>query len=125
MARKRIEVTDTELSILTVLWERGSATIREITDELYSKESTAAQYATVQKLLERLESKGCVSRDRRSFAHVFKPKVKRSALIDQGLESLARKLCNGSLTPLLTHLAGRTELSPSEREAIRKLIDSK
>ena len=81
MPRKSIDVTDTELSILTILWERGAATIRKISDELYSEESTAAEYATVQKLLERLQAKGCVSRDSRSFAHVFRAKIKRSSLM--------------------------------------------
>ena len=79
--------TDRELDIMAVLWERGSASIREITDRVYQKPSTT-NYATVQKLLERLEEKGCVSRDRSSFAHVFRAKIDRADLIDEGLESL-------------------------------------
>ncbi len=117
-------VTDYELAVLHVLWDRPGATIGEITDTIYGERTTAA-YATVQKLLERLESKGCVSRDRSSFAHQFIATVERTELIGQGLESLAEKLCEGSLTPLLLHLAGRTRLTDEERRTLRSLIERK
>ena len=122
MARKRIDVTDTELAILEVLWTGGPATIRRITDQLYP-EGTTAQYATVQSLLERLESKGCVGRDRSGFAHVFAAKIASATLIDQRLRVVAEKLCEGSLTPLLMHLAGAARLSPGDREVFRRLLD--
>lgn len=122
MPPSRIDVTDTELAILDVLWERQRATIRQIADQLYPQRTTAA-YATVQKLLERLEAKGCVTRDRSSFSHVFQAAIARQDLIDERLRELAQKLCQGSLTPLLMHLAGATKLSPRDRQALRKLID--
>jgi predicted transcriptional regulator len=122
MANKPLNVTEYELAVLEALWERRQATIREITEEIYGQVSTTA-YATVQKLLERLERKGYVRRDRRSFAHVFRARVDRSHLIGQGLESLAAKLCGGSLTPLLVHLAETTELTEEERKTLRRLID--
>ena len=122
MAQRRVEVTETELAVLDVLWEHGAATIRQITDEIYTRRTTG-EYATVQKLLERLENKGCVRRDRRSFAHRFTTRVDRSELVGQGLERLAEKLCGGSLTPLLMHLAEATKLSEHDRSTLRQLID--
>ena len=65
-------VTDTELAVLKALWERGASTIRQLTDELYPEGSTA-HYATVQKLLERLREKSCVSRQRMRSAWTFGP----------------------------------------------------
>src|SRR5437764_1439971 len=70
MARKPQDVTDAELDVLTALWDAGPATIRKLTDRLYPAGSVA-QYATVQKLLERLESKGYIRRDRSASVHVF------------------------------------------------------
>jgi BlaI family transcriptional regulator, penicillinase repressor len=122
MAKKTVHVTQYELAVLDVLWQRGSATVREITEAIY-QESKPTSYATVQKLLERLENKGCVRRDRSSFAHVFRPKIERTRLIGQGLEDLAEKLCGGSLTPLLVHLVQTTSLSPHDRAMLLKLID--
>jgi len=122
MGRKTIDVTEAELAVLQALWERQGATIREITDCIYERRTTA-EYATVQKLLERLEVKGCVRRDKSSFAHSFSPAVSRAQLIGNELESLASRLCNGSLTPILVHLTERAKLSKSDRDALRKLID--
>jgi len=122
MPRKPLDITRTELAILDVLWDQGEASIGQITDELYTQRTTG-KYATVQKLLERLEAKGCVKRDHSSFAHLFSAKVNRETLIGKELENLARKLCNGSLTPLLVHLAETTRLSPEDRRVLRRLID--
>jgi BlaI family penicillinase repressor len=122
MARKGLRVTEYELAVLDVLWKEGRATIRQVTEAIYTESSTAT-YATVQKLLERLEKKGYVARDRNSFAHVFRARIERTELIGHGLEDLAEKLCGGSLTPLLMHLAEATNLSERDRKALRKLID--
>ena len=65
MARTPKDVTDAELAVLNLLWDWESATIRRLTDELYPG-GNFAHYTTVQKLLERLEAKGCVARQRRS-----------------------------------------------------------
>ena len=118
------DVTDAELAVLQALWERGSATIRQLTDVLYPGGS-AAQYATVQKLLERLDAKGCVRRDRRPWPHVFTATVDRDDLIGRRLRAVAEKLCGGSLTPLLTHLMTVERLSPTEREELRALLDGR
>ncbi len=121
MPRKPLDITETELAILDVLWTKGTATIRDITDELYTRRTTG-EYATVQKLLERLEAKGCVKRDRSSFAHVFQAKISRDIVIGEELENLAKKLCNGSLTPLLIHLAEAGRLSPNDYKMLRRMI---
>jgi predicted transcriptional regulator len=118
------DVTDAELAVLQGLWERGSATIRQLTDALYPGGSTA-QYATVQKLLERLEAKGCAQRDRRPWPHVFMATVDRDDLIGRRLRAVAEKLCGGSLTPLLTHLISVERLNPREREELRALLDGR
>jgi BlaI family penicillinase repressor len=122
MARTPQDVTDAELSVLQVLWDRGPATIRHITDTLYPG-GGVAHYATVQKLLDRLEAKGCVRRDRRGGVHVFSAAIGREELIGRRLRAVAEQLCGGSLTPLLTHLVQAQRLSARERQELRSLID--
>lgn len=119
---KSVDVSDAELAVLEVLWKKGQSTIRTITDALYPETSTS-YYATVQKLLDRLEKKSIVQRDRSGFAHTFRPLIKRENLIDERLQEVARKLCGGSLTPLLVHLVGAAPLSDKERRLLRELID--
>lgn len=122
MARTPQDITDAELAVLQVLWEHGSQPIRRITDILYP-EGKAAQYATVQKLLERLEAKECVERDRTMAVHVFSAAIDRDELVGRRLQQVAEKLCGGSWTPLLTHLVHAQKLSAEDREALRTLID--
>jgi BlaI family penicillinase repressor len=122
MARTPQDVTDAELTILQFLWDQGEATTRQLTDVIHP-EGTASHYATVQKLLERLEAKGCVSRDRSRWPHVFSPAINREDLIGRRLRAMAEKLCGGSLTPLLTHLLKVERLSPRERDELRAFMD--
>lgn len=122
MPREPQDITEAELALMQVLWDRGRASIRQLTDALYP-DGSAAQYATVQKQLERLEGKGFVARDRSLFVHVFSPTVERDELIGRKLRAVADKLCGGSLAPLLSHLARMKPLSEDERRALRELID--
>lgn len=123
MARTPQDVPDAELAVLQVLWDRGPASIRQITEVLYPR-GGAAHYATVQKLLDRLEGKEYVRRDRTPPAHAFRAAIDRDVLIGRRLEEVADKLCGGSLTPLLTHLVRARRLSSRERQELRALIDA-
>ena len=122
MARTPQDVTEAEQAILQALWDDGPATIRRLTDALYPG-GGAAQYGTVQTLLDRLESKGCVRRNRSAAAHTFAATVDREEIIGRRLRDVAEKLCGGSLTPLLTHLVRARNLSAREREELRALIE--
>src|SRR2546423_5714192 len=119
MGRERQDITEAEMGVLQVLWDRGAASIRQITDVLYEGRAEAAQYATVQKQLERLEAKGFVRRDRSLFVHVFTAAINRDELIGRRLRDMAEKLCGGSLTPILSHLARTRAPTQSEPPAPR------
>ena len=122
MARTPQDITDAELAVLQALWDHGPQPIRRITDLLYPA-GTASHYATVQKLLERLEAKGYVERTRAGNVLIFAAAVGRDDVIGQRLQTLAEKLCGGSWTPLLTHLVQAEKLSAEDRQALRQLID--
>jgi BlaI family penicillinase repressor len=122
MARTPRDITDAELAVLQALWDKGPATIRRLTEELYPQ-GGSAYYATVQKLLERLEAKECVNRDRKGPVHVFRANIDRDELVGRRLQSVAETLCGGSWTPLLTHLVQAKKLSSADRQALRVLID--
>lgn len=123
MARKSSkDVTEAELTILQALWEHGPATIRRLAERVYG-EGGASTYATVQKLLDRLEVKGDVVRDRSESVHVFRAATDRDELIGRKLQAVAETLCGGSLTPLLSHLVQGGRLSAQERNDLRSLIE--
>ena len=122
MERAPRDATDAELAVLQVLWDHGPVTVRKITDVIYPK-GTASHYGTVQKLLERLEAKEFVSRDRRHWPHVFAAGIDCDDLIGMRLRVVADKLCGGSLTPLLTQLVQADGLSAGDRKALRQQLD--
>ncbi len=122
MPHKPNDVTDAELQVLEVLWERGPATIREISRVAYP-DSTGPKAASVLKLLERLERKQFVGRDRSRAAQTFAPLVERDAFIGGQLRRIAQRLGDNSLAPLLTHLVQSASLSSEERRRLRELLD--
>jgi BlaI family transcriptional regulator, penicillinase repressor len=122
MKGQQQDVTEAELALLQSLWDAGPATIRQLVLRVY-KEGGASVYATVQKLLDRLESKGFVRRDRAAQVHIFQAAVDREELIGRRLRAVADSLCGGSLSPLLSHLVEDRGLSDAERRELRGLIE--
>lgn len=123
MAKRPSDITDAELAVLRELWSRSPATIRELADRLYPG-GTTSHYATVQKLLERMEQKGFVKRDASAGApHRFISHVGQGELIGRRLREMAEKLCGGAVGPLLTHLVRSRRLSKSEIGQLRELVD--
>jgi predicted transcriptional regulator len=122
MARRATDdVTDTELAILQVLWDRGEATRRQITDALYPG-GGEAHYATVQNLLGRLERKGFVRHDRGEGVLSFSATVDRDELIRRRLRDLANKLCGGAVAPLVMNLVRSQPLSAAEVEELTAFL---
>ena len=123
MARDKQDITDAEMAVMQVLWARGPVSIRQIADALHGGRVAAAQYATVQKQLDRLEKKGFVHRDRTLFVHLFSAATDRDALIGRRLRDMADKLCEGSLAPVLSHLFKARSLTDEERRELRRLYE--
>jgi predicted transcriptional regulator len=122
MAGRPRDVTDAELDVLRALWDVGPATIRALTDRLYPSGGTS-EYGTVQKLLERLETKGHVARRAEGRQNVFRAVVQREELVARRLRDTADALCDGSLTPLITQLVSAGKLSREELQELRRVVD--
>jgi BlaI family penicillinase repressor len=122
MARPAAEdVTNTELTILQVLWDQGEATRRQIADVVYPG-GGEAHYATVQNLLGRLERKGFVRSKREGNVLVFTAAIDRDGLIRRRLQGLADKLCGGAAAPLIMNLMRSQPLSAGEVEQLSAFV---
>ncbi|QEH36094.1 Penicillinase repressor [Aquisphaera giovannonii] len=122
MAKRSADVTEAELAVLQVLWEDGPATVRRLVERLYPAGGPSAS-PTVLKLVERLEAKGCVARDRGGPVQTVRATVGRSELISRRLKGLADELGNGTLASLLSQLVKDEGLGPADRKALRDLVD--
>lgn len=118
----RNDVTETELAILDVLWDRGPVQVREIVDALYG-EYRRSLHASVKSLLDRLIEKGFVDTDTSEFAHRFSAKVDRSEFVGKELQKLVNDHFDGAVAPMLHALVDHTKLSRKQREAIRRIIE--
>ncbi len=123
MTNNQPTATETEIAILNVLWDRESATVREIAESLYEV-NTASAHATVKSLLDRLMEKGYVECDRSGFAHVFCASLNRSSFVGIQVQQMADSHFGGSLVPMLLTLVDRVKLSRRDRDVLRKIIEN-
>lgn len=121
MPRRTQGVTDAELAVLKILWQRGPLTAKAITLVLYP-DGAESEFASVHSFLQRLERKGLVCRDRSSFVHSFSATVSQADVAGQELESLAARLGESSIAPLIMQLVEQKRLSETEAAEIRKLL---
>ncbi len=95
-------------------------TARQVREELYAE----TQHGTVQRLLQSLEDKGFIARDKSLSVHLFSAAMTREAYAGQQLETLADKLTGGSIAPFLTHLLTEKKLSRTELTRLRRLLET-
>jgi predicted transcriptional regulator len=121
MDNERSLPTPTELDVLRVLWDRPDVTARAITKVLYPS-ATPSDIATVQKLLQRLEAKGLVQRNRSLHVHTFAAAISRTELAGVQVEQMVENLTGGSFAPVIMHLVQSKRLRPEEIRQLREFL---
>lgn len=114
-------LANAELAVMELLWDESRLTARKIRETLYP-DASKAQHGTVQRLLQRLEEKGFVARDKSLPVHLFSPAFSREAYASGQLESLTAKLTGGSIAPLITHLIEHEKITPEEIRRLRRIL---
>jgi predicted transcriptional regulator len=112
--------TQGELEILSVLWEHGPSSVREVQQQL--PPSRAAGYTTVLKLLQIMASKGLVDRDESGRSHVYRAAVAREQTQRQLVSDLLERAFGGSATQLIQQALASRPASPEEMREIRRLL---
>ena len=114
-------LTELQLAILHVLWQRGEATSREVREALMPFRSLAL--TTVATLLSRLEKKGVLDHRRQGRAHVFRPTVTQSEVRRNMVRELAENLFDGKPSQLVSHLLISANLDADEVRYMRQAFD--
>jgi BlaI family transcriptional regulator, penicillinase repressor len=122
MAKRPPSIPDSELDVLKVLWDLGQATVREALETLRSA-GRQWSYATVATLLDRLESKGLVTSDRRELAFVYRPVISTQEVRQKRVNSLVDKLYQGEPGLLVLHLLKSHPLDPTQAKEVRAVLD--
>ena len=123
MAKDGLELGERELDIMGTLWELRSATIGEVHAGLRTRGIDVA-YTTVQTMLNRLEAKGIVARERREQSYKYRPIMKRSRAVGNAIRRIADRFFHDSAEDLVVHLV-ENGLDDTQLERLQKLIDDK
>ncbi len=119
---KYIKPTESELEILQVLWEKSSASVREVHEELLKTKD--AGYTTTLKLMQIMNEKGLVKRDDSIKTHIYQAAVSREKTQKHLLGKMINTLFGGSTTQLVMQALGNHQASADELEEIQKLINN-
>jgi BlaI family penicillinase repressor len=113
-------LTDLQLSILRVLWDRGSATAAEITDALRTSRGLAQQ--TIATILSRLEKRGIVRHDTQQRQYVYSALVSEPEVRRTMLAELTDRVFEGDVAALVSQLLNTSEMSPGDLARVKALI---
>lgn len=114
--------TESELSILNILWQNGPSSVREV-HEIISK-NKESKYTTTLKLLQIMNEKGLVKRDSSSKVHIYEAKITKEKTQKQYLARMIDTVFNGSASSMVMQALGQHKTTPEELEAIKKYLDN-
>ena len=124
MARKRSShLTDAELRLMDVLWERGSATVSEVVENVVAPVPLA--YSTVLTTLRILENKGYVKHRKEGRAFIYHPVIGRESAQHKAISQLLRRFFGNSAELLMLSLIDNKKLGREELKRLRKRITDK
>ncbi|TFW33112.1 BlaI/MecI/CopY family transcriptional regulator [Massilia horti] len=112
--------TAAELDLLQVLWPLGSATAKQVHQQI-QRDRPEVTYANVLRLMQVMHSKGLLIRDESERSHVYAPAQPKDSLQTNLLKDLMQRAFSGSAKALVL-AALKTGISKKEREEIEKLL---
>jgi predicted transcriptional regulator len=122
VARKKSpNLTDAELRLMDVLWEKGEATVSDVADAL--PKNPALAYSTVLTTLRILENKGFVRHTKDGRAFVYHPLVGREQARESAVRHLVRRFFENSPELLMLNLLDGKTVDASELRRLRQRIE--
>jgi predicted transcriptional regulator len=121
MARtKSPTLTEAELRVMEVIWERDTATVAEITEAL--RESAGLAYTTILTMTQILEKKGYLAHQKAGRAFVYRPIVAKEVASCDAIKHLIKRFFNNSAELLMLNLLKNENISSRELKRLKKMI---
>lgn len=122
MARsKSATLTEAELRIMNVLWDRGSATVHEVLEALPAKPALA--YNSVLTIIRILEKKGYAKHVKDQRAHVYLPQVDRKDATRFEVRHLVSRFFGNSREQLVLNVLEESGIDAEELDRVRQLLE--
>lgn len=115
------QLTELQIAIMRVLWEKGQATVAEICEALRTERGLAL--TTVATLLSRLEKRGVVTHETRARQFIYRALVSEAEVRHSMVHELTERLFDGDVAQLMTHLLSGREISHGDLERIKAMLD--
>jgi BlaI family penicillinase repressor len=112
--------TEVELLILSILWEQGPSTARQIHNRLAEERDT--NYSTSVKMLSVMLDKRLVKRDESVRPQIFRPAASQERTQKRMLKDLIQRAYDGSAGSLVLQALASQKASPEELAEIRRLL---
>ena len=119
MRRRSTTLTEQELEIMKIVWERDSTTVRDVYETLLGRRKVA--YTTVMTMMKILEQKKYLKKTQADRAYVYRPAQPKRQVIGAMVREFVNRVFNGSAEPLLVHLVEEHNLSREELDEIALL----
>ena len=104
---------------MKIVWERESATVRDVYEALLERRKVA--YTTVMTMMKILEQKLYLKKNQAERAYVYRPAQPKRQVIGAMVRDFVNRVFNGSAEPLLVHLVEEHNLSREDLEEIARL----
>jgi BlaI family transcriptional regulator, penicillinase repressor len=124
--------TDTELSILQLLWAHGPLTVREVNDlqnQQRASQRTGADavseigYTTTLKFMQIMYEKGFVTRTEDGRTHKYASAINEDDTKSNLLQNFVDNTFRGSAMQLVLQALGNHEATPDELTELKALIE--
>ena len=117
----RHQLTELQLAIMRVIWDRSEATVQEIWEALHAERGLAQ--TTVATMLSRLERRGVVTRRAQARQYHYRAAVTEQEVQHSMVGELTERLFDGDVTALVQHLLSGEDVSPGDIAKIRDMIE--
>ena len=122
MARSRsATLTEAELRIMNVLWERGAGTVHDVLQALPEKPALA--YNSGLTIIRILETKGYVQHVKENRAHVYMAKIDRKDATRFEVSHLVSRFFGNSHEKLLLNILEEQSIDAEELARLRQLLE--
>jgi BlaI family transcriptional regulator, penicillinase repressor len=121
MRPKHTTLTPQELEIMKLVWQRQSATVRDIYEALLEHRKIA--YTTVMTMMKILETKGYLKKRRQDRAFIYRSAHTKNQVIGSMLREFINRVFNGSAEPLLVHLVKTRHIREKDLQKMARMIE--
>ena len=119
---ERQQLTELQIAVLRLLWERGEASVADIWEALYPERKLAQ--TTVATIVARLQRRGILSRRTRDRQFVYKTLLTEADVQHSMVSELTERLFAGDVTALVSLLLSARDMSPGDLARVREMIES-